>query len=154
FYAAKVIHLTGLIQVPRPDHGGGYTMTQGRSEERRVGKKGTPAGSAYASTAPRSATPRTVPRRRSTRPRVPSCGARSSSPSAAWRRLGSPPSPIVANSRSFFFQAEDGIRGFHVTGVQTCALPIYFYAAKVIHLTGLIQVPRPDHGGGYTMTQG
>src|SRR5690606_35950688 len=22
------------------------------------------------------------------------------------------------------FQAEDGIRGFHVTGVQTCALPI------------------------------
>src|SRR5690606_39615460 len=25
---------------------------------------------------------------------------------------------------SFFFQAEDGIRGFHVTGVQTCALPI------------------------------
>src|SRR5690606_40806044 len=24
----------------------------------------------------------------------------------------------------FFFQAEDGIRGFHVTGVQTCALPI------------------------------
>src|SRR5690606_41127888 len=22
-------------------------------------------------------------------------------------------------------QAEDGIRGFHVTGVQTCALPIY-----------------------------
>src|SRR5690606_40182449 len=26
---------------------------------------------------------------------------------------------------SFFFQAEDGIRDFHVTGVQTCALPIY-----------------------------
>src|SRR5215510_14974533 len=24
----------------------------------------------------------------------------------------------------FFFQAEDGIRGGHVTGVQTCALPI------------------------------
>src|SRR5690606_40113271 len=24
----------------------------------------------------------------------------------------------------FFFQAEDGIRSFHVTGVQTCALPI------------------------------
>src|SRR5690606_39463117 len=23
-----------------------------------------------------------------------------------------------------FLQAEDGIRGFHVTGVQTCALPI------------------------------
>src|SRR5690606_19106440 len=26
----------------------------------------------------------------------------------------------------FFFQAEDGIRDFHVTGVQTCALPITF----------------------------
>src|SRR5690606_39457414 len=24
----------------------------------------------------------------------------------------------------FFFRAEDGIRDFHVTGVQTCALPI------------------------------
>src|SRR5207253_6072600 len=27
----------------------------------------------------------------------------------------------------FFFQAEDGIRDGHVTGVQTCALPIFFY---------------------------
>src|SRR6185436_18855999 len=27
--------------------------------------------------------------------------------------------------RSFFFQAEDGIRHDLVTGVQTCALPIY-----------------------------
>src|SRR2546426_10068045 len=26
----------------------------------------------------------------------------------------------------FFFQAEDGIRDYKVTGVQTCALPIYF----------------------------
>src|SRR5690606_41400771 len=31
--------------------------------------------------------------------------------------------------RSFFFQAEDGIRDFHVTGVQTCALPISAAAA-------------------------
>src|SRR5690606_18717365 len=30
-------------------------------------------------------------------------------------------SPVVID---FFFQAEDGIRDFHVTGVQTCALPI------------------------------
>src|SRR5690606_40874105 len=29
----------------------------------------------------------------------------------------------------FFFQAEDGIRDFHVTGVQTCALPIFVWAA-------------------------
>src|SRR5207302_5358835 len=30
----------------------------------------------------------------------------------------------------FFFQAEDGIRDFHVTGVQTCALPISRYADR------------------------
>src|SRR5437773_12425326 len=31
-------------------------------------------------------------------------------------------------SKSFFFQAEDGIRGRDVTGVQTCALPISLVA--------------------------
>src|SRR5690606_39978027 len=30
----------------------------------------------------------------------------------------------VFSSYCFFFQAEDGIRDFHVTGVQTCTLPI------------------------------
>src|SRR5690606_27984999 len=30
--------------------------------------------------------------------------------------------------RIVFFQAEDGIRDFHVTGVQTCALPISSWA--------------------------
>src|SRR5690349_22191931 len=30
-----------------------------------------------------------------------------------------------SSSRSFFFQAEDGIRALYVTGVQTCALPIF-----------------------------
>src|SRR5256885_11671700 len=29
----------------------------------------------------------------------------------------------------FFFQAEDGIRDYKVTGVQTCALPIYLQGA-------------------------
>src|SRR5690606_40461582 len=29
--------------------------------------------------------------------------------------------------------AEDGIRGFHVTGVQTCALPIWLRVAIVAH---------------------
>src|SRR5690606_39311813 len=36
----------------------------------------------------------------------------------------------------FFFQAEDGIRDFHVTGVQTCALPISlrtFVAALAVY---------------------
>src|SRR5258706_15437477 len=30
----------------------------------------------------------------------------------------------------FFFQAEDGIRDWSVTGVQTCALPIYLGMAR------------------------
>src|SRR5256885_13007477 len=30
----------------------------------------------------------------------------------------------TARGRFFFFQAEDGIRDYKVTGVQTCALPI------------------------------
>src|SRR5690606_39961157 len=30
----------------------------------------------------------------------------------------------------FFFQAEDGIRDFHVTGVQTCALPISHWRSR------------------------
>src|SRR5437016_722703 len=36
----------------------------------------------------------------------------------------------------FFFQAEDGIRDWSVTGVQTCALPI-FVEVSVIFLTFL-----------------
>src|SRR2546430_12249072 len=31
----------------------------------------------------------------------------------------------VAGSEFFYFQAEDGIRDLTVTGVQTCALPIF-----------------------------
>src|SRR2546430_8151943 len=33
----------------------------------------------------------------------------------------------------FFFQAEDGIRDLTVTGVQTCALPIYIARARIEH---------------------
>src|SRR5207253_8728200 len=35
----------------------------------------------------------------------------------------------------FFFQAEDGIRDGHVTGVQTCALPIFLEALEVFGVT-------------------
>src|SRR5258708_20212643 len=36
----------------------------------------------------------------------------------------------------FFFQAEDGIRDDLVTGVQTCALPIYDGRQRSRHLVG------------------
>src|SRR5690625_3335683 len=53
---------------------------------------------------------------------------------------------------SFFFQAEDGIRDGHVTGVQTCALPISFSAS-----TNLNQATPPvefrwNFGDGTTAT--
>src|SRR5256885_4798000 len=35
----------------------------------------------------------------------------------------------------FFFQAEDGIRDYKVTGVQTCALPIYGKRVDVVAVT-------------------
>src|SRR5437660_2720885 len=53
--------------------------------------------------------------------------ARHRSPSRERRRWRSRWPRLVdytASCRSFFFQAEDGIRAGHVTGVQTCALPI------------------------------
>src|SRR5256885_3333477 len=48
----------------------------------------------------------------------------------------------------FFFQAEDGIRDYKVTGVQTCALPIYDHGDVVIlaavefrHVAQLVRCP-------------
>src|SRR5256885_5208985 len=38
----------------------------------------------------------------------------------------------------FFFQAEDGIRDYKVTGVQTCALPILTITAKLGSVTAAI----------------
>src|SRR5690606_40982037 len=43
--------------------------------------------------------------------------------------------------KNFFFQAEDGIRDFHVTGVQTCALPIL--ALRKLFSLSLAGSPRP-----------
>src|SRR3712207_8482174 len=45
---------------------------------------------------------------------------------------------------SFFFQAEDGIRDIGVTGVQTCALPIFRQ-----HVGGASSIA----GGGMTMAR-
>src|SRR5690606_39931595 len=46
-------------------------------------------------------------------------------PAGPTLRLVRSPRLLRAAVLAFFFQAEDGIRAFHVTGVQTCALPIY-----------------------------
>src|SRR3989454_1956718 len=40
---------------------------------------------------------------------------------------------VVVCSFVFFFQAEDGIRDYKVTGVQTCALPIYSFAKRGVY---------------------
>src|SRR5207244_7469858 len=47
----------------------------------------------------------------------------------------------------FFFQADDGIRDDLVTGVQTCALPIYgTHVAATIAGTGAARVDRAEQG--------
>src|SRR2546428_5809160 len=42
----------------------------------------------------------------------------------------------------FFFQAEDGIRDLIVTGVQTCALPIFATAGAFVHHTARLSCER------------
>src|SRR5690606_41754763 len=42
---------------------------------------------------------------------------------------------------AFFFQAEDGIRDFHVTGVQTCALPILVLDNQLNKVQDRIEFP-------------
>src|SRR5690625_7531264 len=51
--------------------------------------------------------------------------------------------------RFFFFQAEDGIRDGHVTGVQTCALPILGQAITVVATAGPVAVAVGAHQLGY-----
>src|SRR5690625_6715602 len=46
----------------------------------------------------------------------------------------------------FFFQAEDGIRDGHVTGVQTCALPISNLLVDELHNIGMRDVTIDENG--------
>src|ERR1039457_7666360 len=46
----------------------------------------------------------------------------------------------------FFFQAEDGIRGYKVTGVQTCALPIYTELRSELYGTAKSIAPEKPFG--------
>src|SRR5256885_8685714 len=49
----------------------------------------------------------------------------------------------------FFFQAEDGIRDYKVTGVQTCALPIL--SSPVLSPNGMIFASCGDNGYGHQL---
>src|SRR5256886_7758421 len=49
--------------------------------------------------------------------------------------------------RFFFFQAEDGIRYLTVTGVQTCALPIWHLPARAGVAHEAVREPRVLAGG-------
>src|SRR5690348_10267655 len=46
-------------------------------------------------------------------------------------------------SNFFFFQAEDGIRDGRVTGVQTCALPIWDFTGLLKTLPGVVPINDP-----------
>src|SRR2546430_7741258 len=54
--------------------------------------------------------------------------------SSLWRMKDS----VTFTSGVFFFQAEDGIRDLTVTGVQTCALPIYRHS-DVVYVCSNVQ---------------
>src|SRR5437868_9884028 len=45
----------------------------------------------------------------------------------------------------FFFQAEDGIRGRNVTGVQTCALPIFPHTPAIFEMGDRTAIPPYDY---------
>src|SRR6266446_3917791 len=55
--------------------------------------------------------------------------------------------PTLYSALNFFFQAEDGRRDYKVTGVQTCALPIFGeppddqIATETERRSGVIQLP-------------
>src|SRR6266446_1778370 len=60
-----------------------------------------------------------------------------------WAEIERTFSSSVSNWQvDFFFQAEDGIRDYKVTGVQTCALPIWGCGSRLAHPL------RPRDGAG------
>src|SRR5256885_6973815 len=52
----------------------------------------------------------------------------------------------------FFFQAEDGIRDYKVTGVQTCALPIYENSSALLGDHGVQAVAYMSRNRALTST--
>src|SRR5690606_39549779 len=58
-------------------------------------------------------------------------------------------------SMSFFFQAEAGIRDFHVTGGQTCALPIFSpLLADAVEAASRAENIPTTRGGTYLVMEG
>src|SRR5256885_102319 len=56
---------------------------------------------------------------------------------------------LVPSFAGFFFQAEDGIRDYKVTGVQTCALPISIPETDG-RFRGRLELVRPVASGALT----
>src|SRR5687767_10300902 len=56
-------------------------------------------------------------------------------------RVGNPSAAKTKLVSTFFFQAEDGIRDKLVTGVQTCALPIYPASVRDILVQAFLDAP-------------
>src|SRR5256885_12421610 len=54
----------------------------------------------------------------------------------------------------FFFQAEDGIRDYKVTGVQTCALPIWLFNALAVNALNALMGSVGTPGGVFFMQGG
>src|SRR5690625_687275 len=54
----------------------------------------------------------------------------------------------------FFFQAEDGIRDGHVTGVQTCALPIFHPQLAALDVAVAVDQARPPVTQGFHLGAG
>src|SRR5699024_11737398 len=54
----------------------------------------------------------------------------------------------------FFFQAEDGIRGRNVTGVQTCALPIWTTRPRTDDRTPHTRPAASGRGGRWCSSDG
>src|SRR2546430_633302 len=52
----------------------------------------------------------------------------------------------------FFFQAEDGIRDLTVTGVQTCALPIFLFGDEAVEVP-ISEIPYVKVGPYHTNTK-
>src|SRR2546430_12458489 len=74
-------------------------------------------------------------------------------PAQGFRRHTPPLLFLLAQIALFFFQAEDGIRDLTVTGVQTCALPIWAWLIGPF-VDGWLRVYPDDFDGARRFLEG